>query len=290
MIITVPDSIHIIGLGLIGASIGAKLKKINPDIYISGGDLKEAEYCLQHGIIDSISTKDPDIIVVCTPVNAIAEIVVSLLKTYDSSIITDVGSVKSSILREVEKQFPNPSRFIPAHPIAGSHLTGAASANPELFAQKKVIITPTNNDDYFINKITSFWNLLESSVEIMDAEKHDMIYAEVSHLPQLISFAFAPHVNITSEFTRLSTSDINLWRPIFQANEKFIKISLDKFVKKLDKYDKSAILTPEIISKCLISEHEKYAGTGWKTLNTPAPHNSLSCTISQLIDNLKAAM
>jgi len=263
------NKISIIGLGLIGGSIAkdAHEKKIAEQIIgydRSEDELKLADksgifYHLSQTLNENLSGSD--IVIICTPINSFSSGIIANILPFlkDSEIITDVCSVKRFIREQADKQLPEKfsKNFIPAHPIAGSEKSGFFAADSKLFDNKRTIITNDGIENQAaIDKIILFWKLLGCQIETMTAEKHDDIYAKVSHLPQLMSWAFAkcleelnlkPQLDrnqqhIYNIFTRLAHSNRSIWLGIFEKNRDFI----DQHIKSLIKYLK--ILIQEVSS------------------------------------------
>lgn len=240
--------IIIIGVGLIGGSIGLRLKKKNTNYKIIG--FGRNEYKLKRAVelgaideyytnIDEIKFEDIEIVFLCTPIEQIIETAKVLIEKLDErSVITDVGSVKSHIIEEINKSIKEKKskvEFIGAHPIAGKEKSGIENASDILFENSYCIITPVEcNSKEKIRLIKNIWELLGSKVILMTAERHDIVTAAISHLPHIISAAL---VNTAGEIekkeneilnfaaggfkdiTRISSSDENLWTQICLANK-----------------------------------------------------------------------
>ncbi len=315
-------NIIIIGAGLIGGSIAKAQLKANPDAIINAIDSnsQSLEVLQQDGIITSgfaeicaNSLRDADIIIIATPPQQWAEIASKIKDLYvnnmiNPQLIMDVGSVKQYAL-ECFGELPN---FIATHPIAGSEFSGAAFSTAELFQNKRVILTTSNdeNNQQLIDFATAFWQNIGANCTIMEATQHDLIYAYVSHLPQLIAFAmaeaFLPHLRAqnlpaqTHNFYRLCGSSPTLWHGIFQHNsqlpdaiETLLRL-LEHMIGELQtgslesstegsapNMEMGLLLTPRIIASIIISSANlsekkygmsmaRYAGSGFASLTHPA--------------------
>lgn len=253
------NTVSILGVGLIGGSLALALKekKLVNKIIGYGRNEQRLKEALKLGIIDSYTTSlkkasQAELIVLATPVGIFEKITIEMLDYLKKgTIIIDVGSVKESIVNSFEKLLPTGVAFVGTHPIAGSDKTGFEHAKGDLFKNAKVIITPTENTDKSVlEKVSNLWQKIGAVVEFMSAEKHDKIYALVSHLPHLISFCM---VNTVAEMdknfikyagsgfkdtTRIAKSSPEVWRDIFIMNDKNILQCLEIFAKNLEEIKK----------------------------------------------------
>ena len=193
------NSIAIVGLGLIGGSIAAGLKKrgFPGEISAYDQDSKSLETGQRNGLIDralgSISeTTDSDLTVLCVPVGAIRSVLKEL--PLGDGVVTDVASVKADVIagfRDVYGEVP--PRFVPGHPIAGSEQHGVTAADPDLFHGHRIILTPTpETEAQSTQTVSGLWELLGAEVTTMEVEHHDRILAQTSHLPHLLAFTVCP--------------------------------------------------------------------------------------------------
>jgi len=251
------EKITIIGLGLIGGSLAWALKESNKVETVVGidPDKESLKYALDKGIIDKGSSTISDgvpgagIIVVSTHVGIIEDTAKSILPfATEGSIITDAGSVKSSIVKGIEPKLPENIHFIGGHPIAGTENSGVKSADFKLFNGRRCILTPTEKTaSEAIRKITLMWQSVGSEVHEMDAENHDHIFGTVSHLPHLIAYSLmntvlsAPDSEKLLEFaggglkdyTRVAASSPEMWVEIFKANKSHLLDSISMFKNSL---------------------------------------------------------
>jgi cyclohexadieny/prephenate dehydrogenase len=209
------------------------------------------------GLIDSIhdsaakAVEGADLVIVCVPVGAcgaVAREVAPNLKP--SAILTDVGSVKVSVVRDMAPHLPSNIHFIPGHPIAGTEHSGPEAGFAELFANRWCILTPPEEADRrAVARLRAFWEACGANVEIMDAEHHDLVLAITSHLPHLIAYNIvataADLENVTEsevikysaggfrDFTRLAASDPTMWRDVFLNNREAVLEMLGRFSEDL---------------------------------------------------------
>jgi len=249
--------ITIIGLGLIGGSLAWALKETDEVETVVGIDPNEEtiEYALDKGIIDkgssSISEGVPgaEIIVVSTHVGIIEDTAKSIFPVAtEGSIITDVGSVKSSIVKGIEPKLPENIHFIGGHPIAGTENSGVKSADSKLFNGRRCILTPTEKTaSEAIRNVTLMWQSVGSEVHEMDAETHDHIFSTVSHLPHIVAYSLmntvlsAPDSEKLLEFaggglkdyTRVAASSPEMWVEILKANKSHLLDAISMFKNSL---------------------------------------------------------
>ncbi len=242
----------IIGLGLIGSSVARGLKG---KYHIIGYNrsLKTAEKALADKVVDVATdnlqeaVSNADIVMLCTPMSHYEAIMHEISEYLQpGTIITDVGSVKTAAIFTVFRAMPPGVNFVPAHPIAGKEISGYEAGDAKLFKGKKVILTPLPKTPYEINlAIENLWKDLGAQTEIMTASEHDKIYALVSHVPQLLSYAYkmALHhkkygVDVKQDgdfktFSRISHSAPDIWVDIFQLNRAHIFKFLEKMFNGL---------------------------------------------------------
>ena len=251
--------ITLIGIGLLGSSIALASRQQGVVEHIaihtrSGDTLKRAEdLSLGDSYHQDVteSVKDADLVIVCTPVGvceAIAKAIAPHLA--QGAIVTDVGSVKSSIIRQMQPHLPDYVHFVPGHPIAGTEQSGPDAGFPELFANRWCILTPPEGTDpAAIEKVETFWSRLGSNVEQMDAKHHDQVLAITSHLPHLIAYNIvgtASDLEMVKDsevikysaggfrdFTRLAASDPTMWRDVFLHNKEAALEMLGRFSEDL---------------------------------------------------------
>jgi cyclohexadieny/prephenate dehydrogenase len=232
--------IAIIGLGMIGSSVGRAVRARALTAMCVGYDLDpvHSEQALIAGAVDHIAASarnavmDADLVVLgvsptaCGPV--CAEIAPALKP---GAVVTDVGSVKRYVMQEVRAVFPPHAAFVPGHPIAGSERSGPLAGDEALFEGKSCILTPETDDDAdSIQRVRQFWEALGARVTQMDATLHDRVFALTSHLPHLLAFAHAgslpegytPASEVMQRHLRIAASNRFLWADIMACNQAFL--------------------------------------------------------------------
>ena len=274
------DTVCIIGLGLIGGSIGLSMKKNNFESKIIGyaKTEKTLSRAVERGLVDDTeknlvkAVNGADLIILATPLSTFKPIIKEIAPFLKKgSIVTDTGSAKFTVLEELKDLIPKEVEFIPGHPIAGTEESGPDSGFPELFENRWCILTPTkNNSEENVKRIKYFWELLGSKVEIMDALHHDKVLAITSHIPHLIAYNIVGTANdlanVTDsevvkysaggfrDFTRIAASDPKMWSDIFTYNSEAVIEMLDLFSNDLIKL-KESILKKD--TNMLFSSFEK---------------------------------
>lgn len=254
------NHITIIGLGLIGGSLARALKKNNVAAHITGCDSDTTiRRALKLGIIDT-GENDPvkaahntELVVLCTPLGAYGELSAKIAPHLPANtIITDTGSAKQAVIAIVTKNLSplQQTLFIPGHPIAGSEKSGIEAGFSELFKEKKTILTPLEHTSISaLENIKKMWEQCGSHVELMNAEKHDRIYARVSHLPHLLGFCFIGMLGrmdytICREdenferFLRIAGSNVAMWRDILFFNKTSVLEALKETENEISHIDK----------------------------------------------------
>lgn len=259
------DTICLIGLGLIGSSIGHAVKRGGLAKHISGYARSEEtrQIAKKIGFVDSIhdsaasAAQGADLIIICAPVGAMESItkeIAPVLKT--GATVTDVGSVKQAVIAAIEPHLPDNVNFVPAHPIAGSEKSGPESGFAELFQDRWCILTPVESASIeSVELLEKFWKALGSSVEVMSAKHHDSVLAITSHLPHLIAYSIVSTASdledVTQsevikfsaggfrDFTRIAASDPTMWRDVFLTNKEAVLEMLGRFSEDLSALQRS---------------------------------------------------
>ena len=246
--------IGIVGTGLIGTSLALALKDCDAEQNILGCDTDEthARQAMERGAFDGFK-EDPlalaescDILVVATPIGAVRSIFEQIKSTAERVVITDVGSVKSSIIIDACSVWGKmPTRMVPAHPIAGTENSGPVAASKNLFASRYVFLTPgQETDEVAVNTVRDLWSKVGAKIEILTPARHDELFAATSHLPHIVAYALINSleqsgVNIgfsaggLKDFTRIAASNPTMWRDIFIANQNYILESIKTFEKSV---------------------------------------------------------
>ena len=247
-------SCGIVGLGLIGGSIAAGLKKNGSKLRVLAWDKNQQsiERGLTAGFIDegldASQVLEADIVVLALPVRSLAEVVPSL--NIARGVITDVASVKRYVLDMFSSMLGSvPRNFVPGHPIAGSEQHGVAAANPDLFVGHRVILTPINEtDEAAIDSVAELWRSLGATITFMSPEHHDQVLAQTSHLPHLLAYALVDTLSLGGDsldvfqyaaggfrdFTRIAASDPVMWRDIFLTNPGPVLDVLDRYIEEVE--------------------------------------------------------
>jgi prephenate dehydrogenase len=251
------NKVAIVGVGLIGGSIGLALLRRNLVREVVGIGRSEAnlETAQRLGAVTSATTQLPlgvsgaDLVIVCTPVARIAQDVCQVAQAVGSEcLITDAGSTKSDIVREIESAasaagWKSGVRFVGSHPLAGSEKRGPENANAELFVNRTVIVTPAGNTKSTdIELLRNLWTGLGAKVVEMSPSQHDEIMATTSHVPHVVAAAMAAAtpselVRLTAggwqDTTRIAGGDPDLWQQILLSNRDNVLRSLEQFEQRL---------------------------------------------------------
>ena len=249
------DTVAIVGVGLIGGSIGMALRerKLARNVVGIGRRQANLDVARQVGAIDhgvtSLTTgvSQAQLIVVATPVDTIAEKVIQAAAACPAgSLITDAGSTKERIVAAVDSGLAgrrSGPRFVGSHPLAGDHRTGPQHARSDLFDDRTVVVTPTNlTRPAAVTEVIGFWQSLGADVRTMTTSEHDAALAMTSHLPHLLAAALAaatPKVLLPlaasgwRDTTRVAGGDPKLWQPIFATNRQHVLESFDRLSEVL---------------------------------------------------------
>ncbi len=254
------NKITVIGVGLLGASLAKACKEqgLANEILGYGRNRENLEKARTLKIIDYYSTdlseavKNADLIVLCTPVSAIAPLIQNMIADIrPGTLITDVGSVKDPIVREVEKLIPEGIYFIGSHPIAGGENSGLEASAANLYEGAQCIVTPTSKTDKkALDKISALWRAVGMDVTSLSPDEHDFIFGAVSHLPHIVAYALMntlgalrtqnDHEVITfsgaglKDITRIASSNPVMWRDICLSNRDHSLDLIDRFLVKLN--------------------------------------------------------
>ncbi|HOX54969.1 MAG: prephenate dehydrogenase/arogenate dehydrogenase family protein [Candidatus Omnitrophica bacterium] len=251
------NQVTIIGVGLIGGSLGMAIKKNRLARRVVGFPHRKAtiRQALKLKVIDKgtlelkEAVKDADLVVLATSTQTIVTLAQKILKLAKKNcIITDVGSSKLAIVSSIEKRLPKDIKFVGGHPLAGSEKKGVEFASADIFKQSLCILTPTSRTDRgALNKIKKLWISVGASVKTLTPQNHDRILAYISHLPHIIAFSLIQ--SIPEEFlklsprglkdmTRIASSDPVLWRDIFSSNKRQVLNAVGAFLSSLETFVK----------------------------------------------------
>jgi prephenate dehydrogenase len=248
------DTLSIVGVGLLGASVGlaARKRRLARHVLGVGRDPATLERAARRGAIDAAcdlpeAARRSQFVVVCTPVETVAEHVLKIgLHCAAHTHITDVGSTKAAIVRSLDGKLPPGVAFVGSHPLAGSEKRGSEHAEADLFEGRLTVVTPgpTTPPDA-VSRVVTFWEAVGSRVTIMDPEGHDRALALTSHLPHLAAAALAGilpaelHELTATGFrdtTRVAAGHPSLWTGIFAQNRAATLDALGRLCAQLEKY------------------------------------------------------
>ncbi len=259
------EKVTIIGLGLIGSSLAHGIRRAGIAKTVVAADIDQdvCDTAKRLGIADAVMSDIPrsvvgsDLVIVAVPVGAYAEVGEQIgPELKPGAVVTDVGSVKQSIIEVFQPLLPDSVQFVPAHPIAGTEHSGPEAGFAELFEGRWCILTPLPGTDIkAVEVVTKFWEALGSQIEIMDPEHHDLVLGITSHLPHLIAYTIVGTADdlgddIKSEvikfsasgfrdFTRIAASDPVMWRDVFLGNREAVLEMLQRFSEDLTALQKA---------------------------------------------------
>jgi cyclohexadieny/prephenate dehydrogenase len=253
------DRVALIGIGLIGSSLARALRRDSPETYIVACARRPETLATVRrlGIADT-TTDDPaaaaegaDLVVIATPLSAYQEIgrkIAPAMK--EGAILSDVGSVKQAVIRDLLPHLPASVHFVPGHPIAGTEHSGPASGFAELFHDRWCILTPLpETAPEAVTAVGRMWEQFGMRVVTMSADHHDKVLAMTSHLPHLIAYTIVGTATNLEEslkseviefsasgfrdFTRIAASDPVMWRDIFLNNREAVLEIVQRFTEDL---------------------------------------------------------
>ena len=250
----------IIGVGLIGGSLARALKQAGAvgEVVGAGRDAEHLQRALALGVIDraesdlAAAVQGADVVVVATPVGAAEDVFRTIAPALPAdALLTDVGSTKASVVAAARAAFGAlPKNFVPGHPIAGTEKSGVEASFAELFDGRRVILTPTENSDpAAVAGVREMWQQAGAEVVETSVEHHDEVLAATSHLPHLLAFSlvdtlarlddkqeiFEYAAGGFRDFTRIASSDPQMWHDICVHNEPALLKMLERFEADLDK-------------------------------------------------------
>ncbi|EGP08839.1 cyclohexadienyl dehydrogenase [Bradyrhizobiaceae bacterium SG-6C] len=253
--------VALIGFGLIGGSIAraARAQGLAGEIVATARSPATRKRVQELGIVDRVletnieAVKDADLVILSIPVGACGPVAEEIAPNLmPGAIVSDVGSVKGMVLRDMAAHLPKTVHFIPAHPVAGTEHSGPDSGFAELFINRWCILTPPPDaDPAAVEKLAAFWRAIGANVETMAADHHDLVLAVTSHLPHLIAYTIVGTADeledVTQaevlkfsaggfrDFTRIAASDPTMWRDVFLANKDAVLEMLGAFQEDLSK-------------------------------------------------------
>lgn len=281
------NKLVIFGVGLIGGSLALALQRAQHVQHIVGvgrtGD--NLQTALNMGVINAIETSpaqamaDADMVVVAVPVAQTAGIFSAIAPHLShKTVVTDVGSTKGDVIASAQNLLGDKiSRFIPGHPIAGAEKSGVTAANAKLFDGKNVVLTPTDKtDNAALKQVRALWSSTGAVVREMSADKHDSIFAAVSHLPHLLAFALVDDIAARADaaqlfefaasgfrdFTRIAGSSPEMWRDISLANREALLNELTAYQNELSSL-RTLLLNADSAGLQALFERASHARNSW---------------------------
>jgi cyclohexadieny/prephenate dehydrogenase len=253
------DRLALIGVGLIGGSIAraARAQGVVRSIVATARSAATRRRVAELGIADRVvdtnaaAAAGADLVIVCIPVGQCGPVAAEIgPHLAPGAIVSDVGSVKSSVVKDMAPHLPDDVHFMPAHPVAGTENSGPDAGFAELFVNRWCILTPPQGaDTAAVERLAAFWRRLGANVDTMSAEHHDLVLAITSHLPHLIAYTIVGTADELGEvtqsevlkfsaggfrdFTRIAASDPTMWRDVFLANKEAVLEMLGTFNEDL---------------------------------------------------------
>ena len=260
------DTACFVGIGLIGSSLARALRKhgLARRIVCLEASAEAGAIALELGVVDAAFTDaaqaipNADLVVLAVPVGAMEAVGLAMGPLLSAgAIVTDCGSVKMAVIRDLGPSIPDGVHFIPGHPIAGTEHSGPKAGFAELFEGRWQILTPLpGTDAAAVTKLTELWQRVGSMVEIMEPAHHDKVLAITSHLPHLIAYTIVGTANDLEshlqqevikfsasgfrDFTRIASSDPRMWRDIFLNNREAVLEVIQRFTEDLTALQRSS--------------------------------------------------
>jgi cyclohexadieny/prephenate dehydrogenase len=252
------ERVAIIGLGLLGGSIGLAVDEYLPEVHTTGYDRNPdtRERAAARGLVGTVcdtaaeAVRDAQLVIFCVPPGAMGEAAREIAGALPAdALVSDVGSCKQSIAKALGEALPD-HVIIPAHPVAGTENSGPDAGFATLFQNRWCIVTPPEPTNLLLlSELVTFWEALGANVEIMDAQHHDLVLAVTSHLPHLIAYTIVGTASDLEEvtqsevikysaggfrdFTRIAASDPTMWRDVFLSNKEAVLEMLQRFTEDL---------------------------------------------------------
>ena len=252
-----PSRLSILGVGLLGGSIGLAVKAagIPASIVGYGHRATTLRRARETGAIDESASSSneavagADLVVLCTPVGLFEELLTQIAPALKSgAVVTDVGSTKRSVVELAERLLPSSVHFVGSHPMAGSEKRGVEYARADLFQGARCILTPTGKTDpAALESVDQFWQKLGMQTERMSPQEHDRRICDVSHLPHAVAAALVAMQDDNAlplagkgflDTTRIAGGDGALWRDILQDNRDNLLDSIARLKKTLDRLER----------------------------------------------------
>lgn len=266
-------TLTVVGVGLLGGSVALACRQRRLVSRVVGCDpspdvLGRARHLLDDATDDArAAVAGADLVVFCTPVDQLADVVGSCADACrPGTLLTDVGSTKTGIVRRLAGRLPPGVSFVGSHPLAGSEKSGPDHARADLFEGRLVVLTPAGDPPAAVSTIAGFWAALGARVETMSPEQHDEALAVTSHLPHLVASALAGVLPLEwkrltatgfRDTTRLAAGSPELWRAIFLCNQPALLDATEAFRAHLDRF-RDALARGDGETLRLLLEQSKY--------------------------------
>lgn len=277
------EKISIIGVGLLGGSLGLAIRERKLAARVEGFVRREEAIaeCDSLGVVDRASNDlasvlaDADLIILCTPVEHMASLIEPVKESVKpGAVLTDVGSVKVCVVEKLESLAKSAgASFIGSHPMAGGEKIGVGESRPDLFQNAVCALTPTGASDIAaLNRVNAFWQSLGMNVIQLGPKLHDQLVCRASHLPHLVASVLADYVldpkfpreqrqlcaNGFRDTTRVASGPVEMWRGILSENRENLSADIDEMVGKLTALQNALSANdPEMIESLLRSGHDR---------------------------------
>ena len=255
------QKVTLVGVGLLGGSVGLAIRRHQLAAKVDGYVRRSVSIaeCMKMGAVDHVTrdlghaVKDADLVILCTPLNQMRDLVEKMLPALrPGAIVTDVGSVKESVIEELEPLVAGTgAHFVGSHPMAGGEKTGVLAAHADLFVNAVCLVTPTKNSPReVVAKVEGFWQALGARPLRMTPALHDDLVSRSSHLPHVVAAELANYVlspvhpkeqatvcaNGFRDTTRIASGSPEMWRDIALANRKNLGRVLGVFIEDLQEF------------------------------------------------------
>src|SRR5499427_3061994 len=288
------NRLALIGMGLIGSSIAraARAQGATRSIVATARSAATRRRLAELGLADYVvetnaaAAEGADLVIVAIPVGACGAVAAEIgPHLAPGAIVSDVGSVKTAVLRAMSPHLPAGVHFVPAHPVAGTENSGPDAGFAELFVNRWCILTPPSNvEPAAVERLVAFWRLLGTNVEIMSAEHHDLVLGITSHLPHLIAYTIVGTADELSQvtrsevlqfsaggfrdFTRIAASDPTMWRDVFLANK-------DAVLEMLGRFNEDLATRTRAIRRAIVEIGQDSPGPDFGRPHPELPHQPL---------------
>ena len=280
-------TLAIVGLGLIGGSLAASLRRSDDGWRLKAADrrTRAVDYALRRGLIDEgcastvEAARGADLVVLAAPVGAIRRLLDELAPSLvPGQIVTDVGSAKATIVAHAEAVVPQGASFVGGHPVAGTERSGVESAVDGLFEGRQCVLTPTAQTPRpALEAVTALWRSVGSEVTYLAPEAHDRLFARLSHLPNLAAFGLVNAVTSAlapedvsfgggswRDVTRVAQSPPVLWRDVCLENRDAVLTALDEFSAEMGRIREAVAGGQAVVLEALFRKAAEGRREPWK--------------------------